>query len=345
MSVLSRQDIESIVSKFPNSFILVVGDLMLDRFLWGKVERISPEAPVPVVWVQRESVMPGGAANVARNITALGGQVVVAGVVGNDEMGQVLLDALSKDGVDVSSVVKDKMRPTTVKTRVIAHSQQVVRIDREKTDQISPDILEKLWEKIEKILPKVSAVIIEDYGKGVVNQFLLKRIVPLAHKLGKIITVDPKKDHFHLYKGVDVITPNLKELENAVGVNICDDRQMDKLARRLMKRLSLKGLLLTLSERGMKLYLPRKTYAIPTWAMEVYDVSGAGDTVIATFTLARSVGESPYTCAMLANLAAGVVVGKVGVAVCSPDELVKHSEMIMVGDYGKGCVGNNTCPI
>ncbi len=322
---------QAIVSSFSSSRILVVGDLMLDEFVWGEVERISPEAPVPVVWVRRESAMPGGAANVARNISALGGKVVLCGVIGKDSYGRRLISLLKKEGVDTGGVILSPERPTTVKTRIIAHSQQVVRIDREEVWSLTGQEESEMLNKIFSYLEDVSAVIIEDYGKGVITQSLLSKLIPEAHRQGKIVSVDPKQDHFSFYRGVDVITPNRKELGQAVGRKLHSISDVDEAAKSLMRKLSLKGLLVTLSEEGMKLYTRRSMVHIPTTAQEVYDVSGAGDTVIAVFTMARCVGATPVEAAVISNVAAGVVVGKVGVAVCTIDELLGHFDRIYGG--------------
>ncbi len=326
--LLTKAELEEAISAFPRAKVLVIGDLMLDEFIWGDVERISPEAPVPVVWVKRESFMPGGAANVARNITSLGGQAIVCGIVGKDPAGKRLKKMLEDSGVDTAGVVEVDDRPTTVKTRVVAHSQQVVRIDREDPSELDGRYEERLLKLAKRAIDEATAVIIEDYGKGVITRSLLSRIIPYAHKQGKIVSVDPKKDHFSFYRNVDVITPNRKELGEAVGKTLKTMADVDRSARALMRRLSLRGLLVTLSELGMKLYLPRRSVHIPTTALEVYDVSGAGDTVIASFTLARAIGLDPVRSAVISNISAGVVVGKVGVATCSVEELRRHFEEV-----------------
>lgn len=322
--LLNLSRFKEIVSALPSANVMVVGDLMLDEFVWGEVERISPEAPVPVVWVREETSMPGGAANVARNISSLGGKAILCGVVGKDHYARRLLSLLRKEGVDIKEVITSSSRPTTVKTRIVAHNQQVVRIDREEVLDLSDAEESQLLDNIFARLDKVSAVIIEDYGKGVISQSFLSKLIPEVHRRGKIVTVDPKRDHFTFYKGADVITPNRKELSEAVGRKLVSMEDVDEAARRLMRKLSLKGLLVTLSEEGMKLYTRGSAVHIPTAAREVFDVSGAGDTVIATFTMARCVGAGPVEAAVLSNVAAGVVVGKVGVAVCSVEELVNH---------------------
>ncbi len=312
------------VSRFQGAKILVVGDLMLDEFVWGQVSRISPEAPVPVVWVQSESVMPGGAANVANNIRSLGAVVTIAGIVGQDRLGEVLLEELVSRKIDTRAVLRVN-RPTTVKTRVIAHHQQVVRVDRELQEPLSDSIVRRLIQKIDSLLGRVDAVVIEDYGKGLVTRELLSAIIPRARRLGKIVTVDPKEDHFDLYRGVSALTPNRTEAGGALGRSLMSHNEVLRGGEELMQRLQCEGLLITLGEDGMCLFERngQKTY-IPTVAQEVFDVAGAGDTVIAAFTLALASGAPMAEAARIANQAAGIVVGKLGVAVVSPQELISR---------------------
>lgn len=311
----------SFIPRFSRAKILVVGDLILDEFVWGKVSRISPEAPVPVVWVQSESVMPGGAANVANNVRALGGQVAIVGVVGEDRWGSALLSELASRTIDTSGVLKTA-RPTTVKTRVIAHHQQVVRVDREQREPLPPGSVERLIEAIQERIAKADAVILEDYGKGVITRQLLGIAIPMARQAGKLITVDPKQEHFDLYHRVTALTPNLAEAGEAVGRELESDTDMFRAGEEILRRLQCEGLLVTLGENGMCLFEQggRRT-VIPTVAQEVFDVAGAGDTVIATFTLALASGASMEEAARIANHAAGIVVGKLGVATASPAEL------------------------
>lgn len=313
--------LEAAIAQFRRARVLVVGDLMLDEFVWGKVTRISPEAPVPVVWVQRESTMPGGAANVANNISALGGAVSIVGVVGGDRWGQALMKGLEARAIDVSGIIRDG-RPTTVKTRVIAHNQQVVRVDREQTAALSARIVDQLIAAVSKRLSDNDAIVIEDYGKGVIARKLLEVIVPLARAKRKIITVDPKQEHFDLYRGVTCLTPNRSEAGEAVGYPLETDADVRRAGRDILKRLKAEALLITLGEDGMLLFeRGGRQVHIPTVAQEVFDVAGAGDTVIGAFTLALASGASLEGAARIANYAAGIVVGKVGVAVVTPDEL------------------------
>jgi len=305
--------------------VLVVGDLILDEFIWGSVERISPEAPVPVVRVERESAMPGGAANVACNVRALSGQASLLGVVGQDGGGRRLKQELEGRGISTEWINTDPRRPTTRKTRVIAHHQQVVRIDRERTDRVGGVVLDGLLEGAREMIPQVDGVIVEDYGKGLIHPQLLKPVVALAKKYRKVITVDPKEEHTPYYRGVTALTPNKKEAALAAGMPITDEASLLRAGKKIVSKLKPEVLLVTLGEDGMCLFSRggRKPLKIPTVAREVFDVSGAGDTVIAAFTLARAAGASFPEAAVLANAAAGVVVGKIGVATCSPEELTR----------------------
>jgi len=313
--------LQTLIPKFGRTRVLVIGDLMLDEFIWGRVSRISPEAPVPVVWIQRESTMPGGAANVANNIRALGGHVNIVGTVGRDRWGETLLKDLSSRQMGVGGIVRVD-RPTTVKTRVIAHHQQVVRVDREQLEPLPSRVVDQLIAAVKKQLVDVDAVVIEDYGKGVIARQLLEAIVPLVRAKRKIITVDPKQEHFDLYRGVTALTPNRQEAGEAVGRELETGEEIRQAGEEILRRLHSDALLITLGEDGMCLFERngRRTM-IPTVAQEVFDVAGAGDTVIATFTLALASGATLEQAARIANHAAGVVVGKVGVAVVTPSEL------------------------
>ncbi len=327
---LSRARLKHLLDAARSARVLVIGDVMLDEFVWGKVHRISPEAPVPVVWVQSESFMPGGAANVASNIRALGGQAVSLGVVGSDRWGQILLDELGKRGVDTSSVVCDPSRPTTVKSRVIANHQQVVRVDREANAAFPPSIIHRLIEAARKQLRTADAVIIEDYGKGVVTRALLETLLPEIRSLKKIVTIDPKEEHFDLYHGVTAITPNRSEAGGMLGRELETEQDVRKAGEELRRKLEAESVLITLGEDGMCLFQRSgPSMKIPTVAQAVFDVAGAGDTVIAAFTLALAGGASLPEAAVLANLAAGIVVGKVGVAVATSQELLLRVEGLL----------------
>ena len=319
---LKKANVKKILARFDSSRILIIGDLILDEYIWGKADRISQEAPVPVVWARSQSHMPGGASNVANNIASLGAKAGLFGIVGEDKNGSILLDKLKLKNVDCDGVLTDSLRPTTVKTRIIAAHQQVVRVDWEEIDKLSVDKTVELTEAVENKIKEADAVIIEDYGKGVITPHLLKNVISLARKYKKIITVDPKVEHFSYYKGVTAMTPNEKEASAGAGMKITCDADVDNIGWKLLKSLKMKGLLVTLGEKGMKLFKDGRIIHIPTVAQEVFDVSGAGDTVISVFTLALACGASMEEAAILSNVAAGVVVGKVGVAVITKDEIL-----------------------
>jgi D-glycero-beta-D-manno-heptose-7-phosphate kinase len=321
---MKKKNIEKIMGKFSNIKVLVIGDLILDEFLWGDVSRISPEAPVPVVWVKSESFMPGGAANVVNNIRALGGKTYICGVVGKDERGKILTEELRKKGVDVGGIFVDGDRMTTLKTRVVAHHQQVVRIDKEKMEGLAGGITARMVEYVKRIINDIDAIIIEDYGKGVISAGLLEGVMKLAKRHKKIVTVDPKEENFHYYKGVTAITPNHHEAAKAAGVKVNDDGGILAAGKALLNRLKCESVLVTLGENGMQLFEKQgRITRIPTVAQEVYDVSGAGDTVIGTFTLALAAGAAMPEAAYIANFAAGIVVGKVGIATVTPEEILE----------------------
>lgn len=313
----------SIIERFKKARILVIGDLIMDHFIWGKVRRISPEAPVPVVEVTSESIMLGGSANVVNNIHSLGGRSLVTGVIGNDDGGKRLVKILKEKGIPTEGIITDGRRPTTIKTRVIAHSQQVVRFDREKRDKIEPESTAKVVNYIKKAAKSADLVLISDYAKGLITQGLVEETVRICRGLNKPVTVDPKVEHFDYYKGVTIVTPNNLEASLASGVEIQDDDSLHRAGEVLFNKLGCKALLITRGENGMSLFEPDSETHIPTVAKEVFDVSGAGDTVISTLSLALASGASFREAAVLANFAAGVVVGKVGTATLSPEELLE----------------------
>jgi D-beta-D-heptose 7-phosphate kinase/D-beta-D-heptose 1-phosphate adenosyltransferase len=311
--------------------LLVVGDVMLDQFIWGSVARISPEAPVPVVDFERESFMPGGAANVARNLTALKVPTEIFGVVGHDTAAQQLKKLLAEQNVGCDGLAEYDSRHTTVKTRIVAHKQQVVRIDRETRSGLEGKLTENLVKAIKSRLDGADAVIVGDYGKGVVTQALLNEIKALCHERGIWLSLDPKPVHHLNLNSLSLITPNRKEAfelaalpDDTRNANPLADKNLMLVAERLLNELRPAVLLVTLGELGMLLCRRgHKPFHIPTVAQEVFDVSGAGDTVIATFSLAIAAGASPVEAAILSNYAAGIVVGKVGTATTSPEELLK----------------------
>ena len=310
--------------------VLVVGDVMLDQFIWGGVSRISPEAPVPVVDFQRESFMPGGAANVARNLVSLATPAELFGAIGNYDAAKKLLKLLGEQNIGCSGLVKSAARHTSIKTRIVAHQQQVVRVDRETRGGLDAKTTAALLAEFKKKIAKANAVIVGDYGKGVVTQPLLDGIKALCRERGVWLSLDPKPVHHLNLTGLSLITPNRKEAfeladlpDETKNTNPFADKNLMLVAERLLRELNPALLLITLGELGMLLcQRGEKPFHIPTVAQEVFDVSGAGDTVIASFTLAIAAGASPVEAAILSNHAAGIVVGKVGTAVTTPEELV-----------------------
>lgn len=303
--------------------VLVVGDLMVDRYVSGPVERISPEAPVPVVRVEHEWSAVGGAANVAANVAALGASCAVVGCAGRDAAGDELVASLAGLGVEAQGVIRTPMRPTTVKTRILARRQQVVRVDREADDDLPAEVLAELADRLRTEAARADVVILEDYDKGVLAPPLISAALGEARRRGIPVVVDPKRRRFFGYAGADVFKPNLRELGDALGepVSAEDAAWMEDVRRRL----DCGVLLLTLGERGMALQASEGGFTrIPAVARAVYDVSGAGDTVTAVMALAMAGGASPEEGAYLANHAAAVEVGKAGVATVSPSEILEH---------------------
>ena len=315
--------LRNLVSRFAGRRIAVLGDCMLDRYLWGRVDRISPEAPVPVVEVERESLALGGAGNVAHNLRALGAVPVLLAAAGADEDGALLCRALAERGVDPGRIVSDASRPTTVKTRIIAQSQQVVRADRESRADLEGEALAQLEAAIADELPGCEALVVSDYGKGVVTPATLGAALGLARQRGIPVGVDPKESHIDAYRGVGILTPNQHEAGYVQGRRVVDEASLLEVGWGLQKRLDAAAVLVTRGAEGMSLFERggRYTY-LPTLAREVYDVTGAGDTVVSVVALALAAGaDYPSACA-LANHAAGVVIREVGTAACTPLELI-----------------------
>ena len=320
--------LERIVDRFPKVKILVVGDIMMDRFIWGKVSRISPEAPVPVVLVdnrdESETFGRGGAANVASNIHSLGGEVLLCGIAGDDEMGRRIKGNLTEKGIGHKIFIEEG-RQTTVKTRVFANQQQVVRIDRETIDHPKISILRDLSNFVMEQIDDFEGVIISDYGKGLLTGALIRGMIRKARKSKKLIMVDPKLRNLRFYRGATVITPNTKEASEASRIPIVDGSSIQKIGDKLLKELKCKALVITRGEEGMAIFEPhRKPVYVLTEAREVYDVTGAGDTVIGTLALALGSGAGVRVkdAAMLANYAAGIVVGKMGTAAATRKDLI-----------------------
>ena len=328
-SILKLKRGMGILNNFKKATVLVLGDLVMDHFIWGKVRRISPEAPVPVVEVNSESLMLGGAANVVNNIHSLGGKVLVCGVVGKDDMGKNLMRELRLKGITSDGVIVEENRPTSVKTRVIAHGQQVVRFDREKKDKIHLDTMKGIMDYLREKIRFVDAIVISDYAKGVISEELVEEVISLAKKKGKPVAVDPKVSHFDYYKYATIVTPNNDEASQASGVDIESDSSLLRAGEVLLNKLGSDAVLITRGEHGMSLFENNGGIThIPTVAQEVYDVSGAGDTVIGTVALAIASGASFKEAAVISNFAAGIVVGKVGTATVTPEELKNALEAL-----------------
>jgi D-beta-D-heptose 7-phosphate kinase/D-beta-D-heptose 1-phosphate adenosyltransferase len=307
--------------------VLVLGDIMLDEFLWGNVVRISPEAPVPVVEVTEQSFHLGGAANVAGNLRALGGRALIVGVVGADAAGQRVRESLDAAGVEPSLAVSDRGRPTTVKTRIIAHHQQVVRADREQSDDMPDEVQDEIVTRVRRGLPLCEALILSDYQKGVLTPRVMRSVLSLARRRNVPVLVDPKVRHFPLYRKVRLVTPNQAEAEQVTGIRIRTNADLHAAGKRILAQLGCDAALVTRGEHGMSLFQKdARPVHVPTAAREVFDVTGAGDTVIATLGLALCARARLADAARLANFAAGVVVGKLGTATVTPDELLAAVE-------------------
>ncbi len=316
-------DYKKIIKKFAKTKILVMGDLMIDEYLIGRCRRISPEAPVPVVEVAKREYRLGGAANVANNLGRLGASVSICAVSGRDGIGRLAREECSRCGVNSDAVFSDDSRPTTLKTRIIAHNQQIARTDIEKKDDISELIRKKVIGYLSDNIKNYDAVIISDYAKGFINKQLLDEALPIIKKHNKIINVDPKVSNFYHYRGVSCITPNRKEISEVLGYEVEDDEKLVAGGRAVLNDLSLDSLLVTLGESGMCLFTDeRKAYMFPACARAVYDVTGAGDTVISVFTLALAAGADYINAALIANIAAGEVVAKLGTSTIQADELI-----------------------
>ena len=323
MAPLTEKRLRELLGKFSGKRVAVVGDLMLDRYYWGSVHRVSPEAPVPVVEVDTESVRFGGAANVANNIQALGGRAFLIGLVGDDHPGEMFKKMLSDQGLDTGGIVIDAERPTTIKTRVIAAGQHVVRIDNE-SKQDCPELLRaKLIDAVRSSIRSLDGVIIEDYNKGVVTRDVIHAVIAAAQEHGKPVAVDPKFNNFFEYKNVTVFKPNRREVEEALGGKLTTVVEVERAGKSLLASLNAGNVLLTRGEEGMSLFQSGGSVThFPTTAGAVQDVSGAGDTVISTLTMALVAGGGITESCILANCAGGVVVGAVGIVPILPEQLL-----------------------
>lgn len=324
MITFEAERLNELVAQFRGKRIAVVGDLMIDRYYWGTVHRISPEAPVPVVEVDSESVRFGGAANVASNIQSLGGMPILVGMIGNDHPGMMFQDMLKERGLDATGIVVDGSRPTTIKTRVIAHGQHVVRIDNESKAECPEHLRARIIDGVRYNIRSLDAVIIEDYNKGVVTRDVIQEVISVARKYNKIVTVDPKFNNFFEYKNVTVFKPNRREVEEVLGGRIKTIEEIEQAGRKLLGLLSAQNVLLTRGEDGMSLFESNGEIShYETVANNVQDVSGAGDTVISTLTMALASGAPPREACGLANCAGGVVVGEVGIVPIQPADLIE----------------------
>ncbi len=326
MVKFGKSRLKTLFDSFRKQKIAVVGDLMLDRYMWGSVQRISPEAPVPVVEVSSETTKLGGAANVANNIYALGAEPIPIGVVGADSYGDDLRALFELSGLRTDGIITDPSRPTTIKTRIIAHDQHVVRADVESKKDLSDEAEKKLLAVLRKVISNVNGVILEDYNKGVLTSELIRKIIALCSKNRCFVAVDPKFRNFFTYQGVDLFKPNMRETEQALGVKIETDEELSESVKKLFFRLKCKAVLLTRGEKGMALFTSENEAPIfvPTRAKKIHDVSGAGDTVISTFVVARLAGASLIEAATMANYAAGIVCGEVGVVPIDHQQLLEE---------------------
>ncbi|MBI4064131.1 MAG: D-glycero-beta-D-manno-heptose-7-phosphate kinase [Elusimicrobia bacterium] len=330
--MISRQRAHKIIGAYPRSSVLVIGDLMMDRFIWGSVSRISPEAPVPVVEVINEEDRPGGAGNVIFNLVSLETKVYAAGIVGMDSTGERLVRDFEHRGVNVEGILLDPARPTSLKTRVIANRQQVVRFDKESRAPIGQDFESRLIDALGSLITRVDAVVVSDYGKGLISPRVIARLVSHARRKNTGIFVDPKPENMKLYRGVTCVTPNTAEAFLGMGqLPKTDDDAVEAVGKKIMRNLRLTEAIITRGSEGMTVFSAKGPGAkspvirhIPTVAREVFDVTGAGDTVVAAYALSHVAGASPLEAAEIANAAAGIVVAKVGTATVARRELEEN---------------------
>jgi len=325
----SIEELKNIIERFDSARILAIGDVMLDQFITGTVSRISPEAPVPIVDVASETFKLGGAGNAINNIKALGGGGIIVGVVGNDINGRKLIDLLKQKRINTEGIIVAQNKPTIIKTRIIAEQQQIVRIDREKRDSIDDEHTQQILDFVNKKNADINAILISDYDKGVITNKLVEGVVTLAKKYNKPVIVDPKIDHFLDYKGVTIVTPNLKEASTATRIDPINENSIRSMGRQLLSQLECNAVLITRGKDGMLLFEKDGNVThIPTVAKEVFDVTGAGDTVTGVISLCLAVGADVTDAAIISNIAAGIVVGKLGTATVTKDELIHQLDML-----------------
>lgn len=315
------------LENFSKVKILVVGDIMLDRYWWGNVERISPEAPVPVVHLKKTSLVAGGAANVAANIAGLSAEPLLIGLIGEDQEAKLLSSLLEKAGISAENLIALPNCQTIVKTRVVAHSQQIVRVDQESRLKLSAADEEVIWDKIKKNVEAVDLVLLSDYNKGILTENLLKRLITYVSETAKLVIVDPKGKNFNKYRGASILTPNFKEFSATLGFDEFDSVDLNIHGRQLIDRLDLKALLITQGEEGMTLIEKGKDLLYLTaQARKVFDVTGAGDTVIAALAAGLAAGLNFSESARIANIAAGLVVEQIGTSTIKLEHLKSYIE-------------------
>ncbi|MFC1742430.1 D-glycero-beta-D-manno-heptose-7-phosphate kinase [Candidatus Riflebacteria bacterium] len=323
---MERNRLKELLIQFKKQNILVIGDLMLDRYIWGRVERISPEAPVPIVLVNKEEIVCGGACNVAANIARLGARASMVGFLGNDFYGRQLDAELKKISICTDGIIVEPGRQTTVKSRIIGNNQQIARIDREEIEPRGLEMEHKLMSRIESIIKKnnITGIVISDYAKGAISGPVLDYVIRLARKSSIFVSVDPKLKNFHLYKDVGIITPNHAETSQTLGIYLDSEDKFLEAGRTLLKRHKSEAILITRGANGMQLFEKSgRIQHIPTKARKVFDVTGAGDSVIATFALTKACNSTFVEAAEVSNFAAGYVVGILGTATCNPENLLE----------------------
>jgi rfaE bifunctional protein kinase chain/domain len=318
------EELKKCVDRFSDARLIVVGDIIMDEYIWGDVSRISPEAPVPVVDIKEETKMLGGAANVLNNIASLGGKPILCGVIGGDQTGQEIVESMERQGLRTDGIITESRRPTSVKTRVVAHNQQVVRFDRESRKKLETQSIKKILDFIQQMQDRYDAIIVADYGKGVISAELMEGLRGLVSQSSAILAVDPKIGNFECYQNVDVITPNHHEAGAFCRMEIIDRESLVRAGKQMLRELNGRLVLITQGKDGMSLFEKSGEIShIPTIARKVYDVTGAGDTVISTFCLGLASGLDPKSAALISNFAAGMVVGEVGTSTVKAEELKK----------------------
>ncbi len=318
------EELKRCVDRFSDARLIVVGDIIMDEYIWGDVSRISPEAPVPVVDIKEETKMLGGAANVLNNIASLGGTPILCGVIGDDQTGREIVERVKRQGLRTDGIFTESHRPTSVKTRVVAHNQQVVRFDRESRRKLETQSLKKILDFVQQMKDGYEAIIVADYGKGVISAELMEGLRGLVSQSKAILAVDPKIGNFECYQNVDVITPNHHEAGAFCRMEVIDRESLVRAGKQMLRELNCRFVLITQGKDGMSLFEKSgETSHIPTVARKVYDVTGAGDTVISTFCLGLASGLDPKSAALISNFAAGIVVGEVGTSTVKAEELKK----------------------